>query len=508
MKKKEWNEGLNHLDSDIIEKYIKQKEKLEVKKASGGIWLRFGALAACIVLIVGALFAAPMLWQSAPEPVIPSGDTDAPESGESVLPPNAKDEPTIFEPIIYSKKLLGNSIQFVEGSSVSISNGEQADSEPPAFDFDIGSFNVKARVVKNHPDIYYKLDVSSDYKPSAYRLIQMETIEVICGENVPQYFLYLLPSYLYVDMSEYDSLIISMTQLGTENYVLRNGTKNQMEAFELPIFADIEDIPQLGNIIAFSEGIFDEGLWQNESWRYGYQFGEYYLDHPEHGDLVVWRGASESNVVAKIESRNSEWKEHFGEGYKKPKVRTLSFTSQAAKEAVEYVKPFENGVFSQEYYTWGSNKLIFKRFVNGCQTEETVTIDLSTEEVTYSEVRYTVEDIARLTDISVYLSERAKEYKEQLPTPPHTDTEGKKLLCINIYGWYARVDGKLYGVLKTSWRYQDEGDCFVQYYDDSYVLYDMAESTAREISRDDLIEIVGTRNVYMGEYGLGIEIPM
>ena len=81
-------------------------------------------------------------------------------------------------------------------------------------------------------------------------------------------------------------------------------------------------------------------------------------------------------------------------------------------------------------------------------------------------------------------------------------------MCINIYGWYARVDGKLYGVLKTSWRYQDEGDCFVQYYDDSYVLYDMAESTAREISRDDLIEIVGTRNVYMGEYGLGIEIPM
>ena len=31
MKKAEWNEGLNHLDPDLIDKYIKQKENLKLK---------------------------------------------------------------------------------------------------------------------------------------------------------------------------------------------------------------------------------------------------------------------------------------------------------------------------------------------------------------------------------------------------------------------------------------------------------------------------------------------
>jgi hypothetical protein len=36
----------------------------------------------------------------------------------------------------------------------------------------------------------------------------------------------------------------------------------------------------------------------------------------------------------------------------------------------------------------------------------------------------------------------------------------------------------------------------------------MVASSATVISRDDLVAIVGTRNVYMGKYGIGIEMPM
>ena len=97
---------------------------------------------------------------------------------------------------------------------------------------------------------------------------------------------------------------------------------------------------------------------------------------------------------------------------------------------------------------------------------------------------------------------------EQLPTPPHIDPEGKELLCLNLYAWYVKVDGKLYGVIKTAWRYKEADNYFLQYYDASYVLYDMSAGTATNISRDDLVPIIGTRNVYMGEYGKGIEMPM
>ena len=66
----------------------------------------------------------------------------------------------------------------------------------------------------------------------------------------------------------------------------------------------------------------------------------------------------------------------------------------------------------------------------------------------------------------------------------------------------------MYGVIKTAWRYMEQEDWYIQYYDDAYILYDMSSGTATEISRDDLVKIVGTRNVYMGEYGIGIEMPM
>jgi len=252
--------------------YVKTKLKKE-KKTTQNIWIRFGAIAACLLLIVSAVIVVPMVREDY--------------------------TPIIFDATVSPEQLNGNSLEFIVGTSTSIEGGAAA--EPPRFEFSAG-FAVKARVVKNYPDKYYKLDISSAYRPMAYRLIQMETLEVICGNNVPKYFLYLIPDYLYVDMSIYDSLIISMSQLGVENYVLRNGTQNKMESFELLIFSDEWDNPERGNIIAFSDGIFDESLWQNKMWNHGY----HYLDHPEHADLVVARGDFESTVISAINQQFEE----------------------------------------------------------------------------------------------------------------------------------------------------------------------------------------------------------
>ena len=72
MKKKEWNEGLNHIDPDLVEKYVEQKDRLRQKnKKPQGVWLRFGAIAACFLLIVSAVIAVPML-QKANLPDVPT----------------------------------------------------------------------------------------------------------------------------------------------------------------------------------------------------------------------------------------------------------------------------------------------------------------------------------------------------------------------------------------------------------------------------------------------------
>lgn len=87
MKRNEWNEGLNHLDPDLVENYVVQKEVYFQKKKAKNQWLRFGAVAACVVLIVGGFSAALMLHgdqpAKSPPPSIPTWD-DARLSAEEV----------------------------------------------------------------------------------------------------------------------------------------------------------------------------------------------------------------------------------------------------------------------------------------------------------------------------------------------------------------------------------------------------------------------------------------
>lgn len=74
MKKKEWNEGLNYLDPDIVEKYVEQKDRLaRQRKMSKAMWLRFGAVAASFVLIVSTIVVVTMLKGDAPG-IIPNPD--------------------------------------------------------------------------------------------------------------------------------------------------------------------------------------------------------------------------------------------------------------------------------------------------------------------------------------------------------------------------------------------------------------------------------------------------
>lgn len=64
MKKSEWNEALNHIDDDLVESYVAQKELLSKKKKSRGIWLRVGAIAATVAMIFGVVAAVSMfIWR-------------------------------------------------------------------------------------------------------------------------------------------------------------------------------------------------------------------------------------------------------------------------------------------------------------------------------------------------------------------------------------------------------------------------------------------------------------
>ncbi len=83
MKKKEWNEGLNHLDPDLVEKYVEQKDRLrQNNKKPRSAWLRFGAIAACFVLILSAVIVVPILREDDP------GIIPGPGPGSEIILPS------------------------------------------------------------------------------------------------------------------------------------------------------------------------------------------------------------------------------------------------------------------------------------------------------------------------------------------------------------------------------------------------------------------------------------
>ncbi|MBE6543062.1 MAG: hypothetical protein E7675_01545 [Ruminococcaceae bacterium] len=60
MKKEQWNEGLNHLDADIVEGYIAQRERLRRKKKYGSKWMPI-ATAVMVLVLVSVVLIVPML---------------------------------------------------------------------------------------------------------------------------------------------------------------------------------------------------------------------------------------------------------------------------------------------------------------------------------------------------------------------------------------------------------------------------------------------------------------
>ena len=60
MKKKDWNEGLNHIDEELVEEFVSKSEEIERKKRNKSIWLRVVAIASSFAIIVGAIIAIPM----------------------------------------------------------------------------------------------------------------------------------------------------------------------------------------------------------------------------------------------------------------------------------------------------------------------------------------------------------------------------------------------------------------------------------------------------------------
>ena len=391
--------------------------------------------------------------------------------------------------LIFTKSKGTDSIYVVSGTA----GGSGADAAPPAIEFRVGGIIVKVRQKSVHSDTFTGLNGGTKY-----RLMSFDVLDVVRGENVPDTILYLVPEYYSVDMSRYDFLYMSLMQRGFEGFLMKDVTTNELCEFQSPVFVTSWENPSLGDVIAFNDGVFDESLWQNDKWLYGYQFARMMLEHSS-DELVVKRGCTEQYMLDRIEEKIGELQISEKDA---PTVFYAATAPDELKTALEYAK---NGTFRCEMY--GKN-VSFQRYINGCPTNESFYIWLGDNTVNYGNASFSGTDMNGLYDLGTEVERISAQFKENIPKPPHFDPGKKELLSLKVEGYYNKTDDGVLQFITTTWTYIARDD-HALYYDQMFTVYENGKT--RQISRQELSDLLGYEAGILGEsytYGEGVVMPM
>ena len=466
MKKKEWNEGLDHLDPDLIEKYLEQKDRLRQNKAKKKIWLRLSAVAACLAILVGAVIVVPMLMDDGifPDPdFIPITNLQTPSSA----------------PQYYG------------------SSGTAKMPSGLIFEPHLTSISVVAKYVEALPDTYTFFE---DWDQYEYRLLRMKTVKLIFGKEMTEEFYYLVPVDYMTDFSIFDKFVMrDMAQFTYEYSVMYNKTQGKAEQLNLVVFAYGKyDYHLMGeSFMAFhSDGKFDRRLWEsNETW------------------VSATYGSHDIENIDQIEKKIQDT------GYSSDNYRVYTMKDIRGEEAniLEQIKSFDNGLFVpisfQERELYRVLDFHAVRYIDGFATNESKSIFRNEDNgnVRYShsltKAQFTEDDIKQLPDLSSAFSSVIDALNNGSVTPPNfsKDIEIKKTTN-GVFGWYAKTESGVIGIIRVTWCFYSEKDNHYYdnfFYDDAYYIIEYGSDKVEPINRDALLEKLGeyeTTYIYTGKY--------
>lgn len=457
----EWNEGLNQLDSDLIEDYIEQKDRLERRKRRRVVRIRLGSMAASLCLILSTFFLLPLL-----------------EEDPQITPTTQEPTPTIHigntQPLQAGPLYYGNASSESVGAAAELNNS---------------GISVTATFSEGLPDTYTFYD---DWRQDEYRILRMKTVTLLKGQEMTEEFYYLVPVDYMTDFSLYDRFVIlDMSQYTYECAVLYNKSQNKAEKMDLVIFGyDVYANAFLGSkIMAFDvNGNFDARLWDaTEKWRSSTAYGENTI-----GTILE----------AEEKARQDTWCNDLC-------VHRLMGISGEAAEVLEQITTLENGIYvprfsTQKLYLYPEVQLTATRYLNGFATNESVSIYSKEwtggEEDTYSRTKaqFSEADQNALPNLAGALEAVSEAYNAGRISPPHIqNSEELKLYTYGIFGWYAKTDNGVVGIVRITWRYWSNE------LDDAYYIIEYGEDGCVPISRDDLLIRLGgyeSTFIFLGDY--------
>ena len=469
MKENEFLDGVSNIESDVVERFVSMDNQLQKKASkpkSKNVWLRFGAIAACFLVIVSAVIVVPMLREDDPG-VIPRPDN----------------RPNI--PII-NGQIPSSAPHYHGNQSSSGTSGEgQMEVDPTGL-------SVTAKVVEALPDVYTFFD---DWNQDEFRLLRMQTIKLLRGQEMVEEFYYLIPVGFSTDFSIFDSFVINnMAQFSYEQTVMYNKTQGKAEQLNLVVFGyRVYGYTLMGeNFMAFdANGRFDERLWTSSAaW------------------IAATDRASSVDTITQAE-RNIQNDERHQDLY----VHLLKDISGEAAKVLNHIKAFDNGVYVPKFSTHilGYSPEVqyhATKYINGFATNEKVSIwckewtggDQDT--YAFTKARFNGEDMSRLPDLSSAFESVKEALNSGSVTPPHFNNQEKlRNTTSGIFGWYAKTENGVIGIVRVTWCFYTEK--YQDYYDDAYYIIEYGSDECKAIDRDALLELLGDYEatyIYTGEY--------
>lgn len=450
---------------DEILTAIKEKVYAKTKpKNAKRIWLRFGTIAVCFCLIVSALVVASILGGNEQEVIPPPVKTD--------------DSDTPGFPLIKTRSSSGPQYYGSAGGGSGVGAA-----------ISLTGLSVTAEFVEMLPDTYTYYD---DWKQNEYRLLRLKTTKLLKGEEMAEEFYFMVPVDFMTDFSIfYRFVIIDMVQYAYDYSVLYNKTQDKAEQLYLAIFCyHVYSYTAMGeNFLAYdAAGNFDNRLWTaTDAWR------------------AHTAQAQPAKTITQIEAYVQNVERRGGDGLY---VHLLSAVTGEGAELLEEITSFENGIFVP-----GCDSSILQcspdvqfhavRYINGFATNEWVRIcspDYSgyVQEPIMTKARFDDNDLSVLPDLSSAIATVAAAYDKGEILPPHiANHEELNLARYGIFGWYAKTEDGVLGIVRVTWDYYNGGE------DDAYYIVEYGAEECRPIDREALLERLGeyeAEYIYLGEY--------
>lgn len=348
---------------------------------------------------------------------------------------------------------------------------------------------IEAEIIEVLPDTY--CTVASNDTP--LHIAKLRVIDQIRGNGFPTEIFLSYPFYDAHIFDGYERFILSIEQVGIENYMLINSTQSKVSYFSNMFEVRLTSDLGYGSVIAFNDGKVDTTFWDKAN----------HLTSKDNTNKVDFKNllsssntlypASEESTISEVKSNILKLaaKEYINISTRRCDYITADdvFISDEAKEVKAYLEPNNINIFTH-YLTSSADRVAatYTRVINGFLTNESICINNYNSQignVSRTGESYTVENLSKIPNIGEALS------KIQLSemTPPHIKITPKMSYSHSkATGVYRKSNGKVYGIIRVLWYYKYDSHGYKM--DDMYCLYNET-GHGTIVERDDLRKIIG-----------------